>query len=226
MGDCYRMASTSGLMKWRDTPYPFGVDPIWHGSRTELPFLNSMKMKMSILLGIAQMNLGIILSYFNAQFFRSSLDIWCAHFHPYCPCVQSMIHSCSWVRFQNVECQSSCLYMLVHAQKNGTVIKGLEGLEMSFCVFLNCVPLRIDVYVKSPQLGWKSSWLLSLVLSCGLCQTCVCQVSVCSTAAVLELLIWLPLIPHFAEMVPREQARPLPHYDLHVFESHRGSWGK
>ncbi|KAH8934864.1 hypothetical protein BDL97_17G001900 [Sphagnum fallax] len=70
------MASTSGLMKWRDTPYPFGVDPIWHGSRTELPFLNSMKMKMSILLGIAQMNLGIVLSYFNAQFFRSSLDIW------------------------------------------------------------------------------------------------------------------------------------------------------
>jgi V-type H+-transporting ATPase subunit a len=76
VGDCYRMASTSGLMKWRDSPYPFGVDPIWHGSRTELPFLNSMKMKMSILLGIAQMNLGIVLSYFNAQFFRSSLDIW------------------------------------------------------------------------------------------------------------------------------------------------------
>jgi V-type H+-transporting ATPase subunit a len=76
VGDCYRMASTSGLMKWRDTPYPFGVDPIWHGSRSELPFLNSMKMKMSILLGIAQMNLGIVLSYFNAQFFRSSLDIW------------------------------------------------------------------------------------------------------------------------------------------------------
>ncbi|XWS52726.1 hypothetical protein CRYUN_Cryun11dG0095100 [Craigia yunnanensis] len=67
-------ARSAGLIKFRD-PYPFGVDPSWRGSRTELPFLNSLKMKMSILLGVAQMNLGIILSYFNARFFRSSLDI-------------------------------------------------------------------------------------------------------------------------------------------------------
>ncbi|GAV71361.1 V_ATPase_I domain-containing protein [Cephalotus follicularis] len=67
-------AHTAGLIKFRD-PYPFGVDPSWRGSRSELPFLNSLKMKMSILLGITQMNLGIILSYFNARFFKSSLDI-------------------------------------------------------------------------------------------------------------------------------------------------------
>ncbi|CAL9234689.1 unnamed protein product [Arabidopsis halleri] len=67
-------AYTVGLVKYRD-PYPFGVDPSWRGSRTELPYLNSLKMKMSILLGIAQMNLGLILSFFNARFFGSSLDI-------------------------------------------------------------------------------------------------------------------------------------------------------
>ncbi|GAB2225117.1 hypothetical protein Droror1_Dr00005904 [Drosera rotundifolia] len=33
-------------------------------------------MKMSILLGVAQMNLGIILSFFNAKFFGNSLNIW------------------------------------------------------------------------------------------------------------------------------------------------------
>ncbi|KAG8473681.1 hypothetical protein CXB51_035988 [Gossypium anomalum] len=70
-----RDATTVGLIKVRDT-YPFGVDPAWHGSRSELPFLNSLKMKMSILLGVAQMNLGIILSYFNAIFFRNSLNVW------------------------------------------------------------------------------------------------------------------------------------------------------
>lgn len=69
-----RDAHTAGLVKYQD-PYPFGVDPSWRGSRSELPFLNSLKMKMSILLGVAQMNLGIILSYFNARFFASSLDI-------------------------------------------------------------------------------------------------------------------------------------------------------
>ncbi|KAL8516107.1 hypothetical protein ACS0TY_014691 [Phlomoides rotata] len=67
-------ARTVGLIKARDT-YPFGVDPSWRGSRSELPFLNSLKMKMSILLGISQMNLGILLSYFNARFFNNSLDI-------------------------------------------------------------------------------------------------------------------------------------------------------
>ncbi|XP_061354944.1 V-type proton ATPase subunit a1-like isoform X1 [Gastrolobium bilobum] len=69
-----RDAHTIGLVKYQD-PYPFGVDPSWRGSRSELPFLNSMKMKMSILFGVAHMNLGIILSYFNARFFGNSLDI-------------------------------------------------------------------------------------------------------------------------------------------------------
>lgn len=67
-------ARSVGLIKYQD-PYPFGVDPSWRGSRSELPFLNSLKMKMSILLGVVQMNLGIILSYFNARFFKSTLDI-------------------------------------------------------------------------------------------------------------------------------------------------------
>ncbi|KAI3513264.1 hypothetical protein L1887_20593 [Cichorium endivia] len=68
-------ATTIGLIKVRET-YPFGVDPVWHGTRSELPFLNSLKMKMSILLGVAQMNLGIILSYYNAKFFKNDLNIW------------------------------------------------------------------------------------------------------------------------------------------------------
>ena len=72
---CYSEAYTIGLIKVRDT-YPFGLDPKWHGTRSELPFLNSLKMKMSILLGVAQMNLGIILSYYNAKFFRNDINIW------------------------------------------------------------------------------------------------------------------------------------------------------
>lgn len=51
------------------------MDPSWRGSRSELPFLNSLKMKMSILMGVAQMNLGIVLSYFDARFHGNALDI-------------------------------------------------------------------------------------------------------------------------------------------------------
>ncbi|KAH6810433.1 vacuolar proton ATPase A1 [Perilla frutescens var. frutescens] len=67
-------ARSVGLVKVGDA-YPFGVDPSWRASRSELPFLNSLKMKMSILFGVSQMNLGILMSYFNARFFSNSLDI-------------------------------------------------------------------------------------------------------------------------------------------------------
>uniref|UniRef100_A0A7S3E923 V-type proton ATPase subunit a n=2 Tax=Rhodosorus marinus TaxID=101924 RepID=A0A7S3E923_9RHOD len=57
-------------------PYPFGFDPIWKGSTTGLLFFNSYKMKLSIILGVAQMVLGICLSYRNARFFKEPIDVW------------------------------------------------------------------------------------------------------------------------------------------------------
>ena len=44
-------AFSDGLAMTSSQPYPFGIDPTWHGTRTELQFLNSVKMKLSILLG-------------------------------------------------------------------------------------------------------------------------------------------------------------------------------
>ena len=51
-------------------PYGFGVDPVWRGTKTELPYLNSLKMKMSIIIGVTHMNLGILMSLFNNNYFR------------------------------------------------------------------------------------------------------------------------------------------------------------
>jgi len=57
-------------------PYPFGVDWAWHGASNELMFMNSMKMKLSVLFGVLQMTLGVFLRFGNAIFFKSKIDFF------------------------------------------------------------------------------------------------------------------------------------------------------
>jgi V-type H+-transporting ATPase subunit a len=57
-------------------PYPFGFDPVWKGSENGLVFFNSYKMKLSIVLGVCQMVMGIVMSYKNATFHKRPLDVW------------------------------------------------------------------------------------------------------------------------------------------------------
>ncbi|GIL61594.1 hypothetical protein Vafri_16026 [Volvox africanus] len=75
--DCKMKYGGVLMMPPDSAPVVFGMDAIWHGRKTELPYFNSIKMKMSILLGVTHMDFGILNSLFNNMYFRDNLSIFC-----------------------------------------------------------------------------------------------------------------------------------------------------
>ncbi|KAJ8286295.1 hypothetical protein GJAV_G00036820 [Gymnothorax javanicus] len=57
-------------------PYPFGIDPIWNMASNRLTFLNSYKMKMSVILGVLHMTFGVVLGVFNHLHFRQKFNVY------------------------------------------------------------------------------------------------------------------------------------------------------
>jgi V-type H+-transporting ATPase subunit a len=50
--------------------YPVGIDPKWYSATNDLSFLNSFKMKWSVIIGVIQMMLGIVLRGMNNIYFK------------------------------------------------------------------------------------------------------------------------------------------------------------
>ena len=52
----------------------FGFDPVWYNSSNELAFINSFKMKLSVIIGVTHMSFGIILKGVNLIFEKKIWD--------------------------------------------------------------------------------------------------------------------------------------------------------
>jgi V-type H+-transporting ATPase subunit a len=73
-GTCYINKGQTAVKEEKDCVYPFGMDPKWYVASNELAFFNSLKMKLSVILGVIQMIFGIILRGMNAVHFNNYLD--------------------------------------------------------------------------------------------------------------------------------------------------------
>eukprot|EP01029_Cantina_marsupialis_P023856 TRINITY_DN6012_c0_g1_i2.p1 TRINITY_DN6012_c0_g1~~TRINITY_DN6012_c0_g1_i2.p1 ORF type:complete len:806 (-),score=266.81 TRINITY_DN6012_c0_g1_i2:540-2957(-) len=55
--------------------YPAGVDPQWHAASNDLDYMNSLKMKLSVIFGVTQMGVGSLLRAGNAINNKSMVDL-------------------------------------------------------------------------------------------------------------------------------------------------------
>ena len=76
-GSCYKNQKENGkikVIKIKNCVYPIGLDPKWYSAVNELSFLNSFKMKMSVIIGVLQMILGLLLKGLNGIYFKDYFD--------------------------------------------------------------------------------------------------------------------------------------------------------
>lgn len=60
----------------KDCVYTFGLDPVWGIATNKLTFTNSLKMKLSVILGVTQMVVGVLLKGLNCVHFGNKVDLF------------------------------------------------------------------------------------------------------------------------------------------------------
>jgi V-type H+-transporting ATPase subunit a len=145
--------------------FPIGLDWNWHEAENSLLFSNSMKMKMSILLGWSHMTYALCFQLVNARHFKSKVDIW-GNFVPGMLFFQSIFGylvitilykwSVNWVEIG--ENPPSLLNMLIFMFLSpGTVAEPLFPHQAGIQVFL----LLVAVIQVPIMLFLKPFWLRS-----------------------------------------------------------------
>ncbi len=74
--DSHPKNGTIATFRKANCTYLFGIDPIWKVAKNELSFVNSVKMKLSVIIGVSHMLLGIFLKGLNDYHFQNKLGFF------------------------------------------------------------------------------------------------------------------------------------------------------
>jgi len=136
---------------FENSPYPFGVDPAWQGASNGLTYFNSLKMKLSILLGVIQMCVGIFISLLNGVHFRHYVDIWCE----FLPQMIFMISIFGYL----------CILVIVKWLQPGTGLAHPQILQIMIQMFLSANKLAPENTLFDGQFYLQSGLILCAVIS-------------------------------------------------------------
>uniref|UniRef100_A0A8C6KI18 V-type proton ATPase subunit a n=1 Tax=Nothobranchius furzeri TaxID=105023 RepID=A0A8C6KI18_NOTFU len=138
-------------------PYPIGIDPIWSISINKLTFLNSFKMKMSVVLGVIHMIFGVTLSLFNHLYFKKPLNIYLS-FIPELIFMSTLFGYLvilifyKWVAYDAQSSQDApslliaFINMFLFDYTNRPLYRGQMGLQIFLVLLaLTCVPCMLIV---------------------------------------------------------------------------------
>lgn len=65
---CY-VLNNDEYIRLNNCEYPIGMDHTWHHSKNSISFINSFKMKFSIVIGVIHMLIGITMKGLNCIYF-------------------------------------------------------------------------------------------------------------------------------------------------------------
>uniref|UniRef100_A0AAX7U4H4 V-type proton ATPase subunit a n=1 Tax=Astatotilapia calliptera TaxID=8154 RepID=A0AAX7U4H4_ASTCA len=161
---------TPGVFKG---PYPLGIDPIWNLATNRLTFLNSYKMKMSVIFGVIHMSFGVILSTYNHLYFRKKYNLYLV-FIPELVFMLSLFGYLvfmifyKWLAFSSVDAPSILIHFInMFIMQDDSSLKplypGQNGLQI-FLVIIAVLSVPVLLLGKPIYLYWLKNGSHRLVM--------------------------------------------------------------